>query len=151
MRRRSRMPEAVWVWLVGWAGAAFLGMLNGVLRDTTYSSKVGEIRAHRISTATLVSALSAYMWQLQRRAPLGTRRESTVVGGLWAIATVAFEFGLGALRGRSLGEMAEDYDVRRGRVWIVVPSLMAVGPSIVRVLGADRSQPCGERTASMRS
>ncbi len=127
-RRRT-----VLIWLMGWFGASVIGVLNGVLR-TTYSERVGEARAHRISTVTLIVALVGYMWGLHRRRPFETSRQAVMVGSLWAVFTMAFEFGLGAARGLSWEEMTKDYDVTEGRVWIAIPLVMAAGPPMVHRL-----------------
>ncbi|HET7354577.1 MAG TPA: hypothetical protein VFJ11_11095, partial [Gaiellaceae bacterium] len=79
--------------------------------------------------------LGGYMWLLQRRWPLRTRRESVSVGAAWMGMTVAFEFGFGHwVAGDSWSALLENYDVTAGKVWVLVPGAMAAGPELVRRL-----------------
>ena len=41
-------------WLIGWVGAAVLGVANGVVRAALYQKRIGPRQAHHLSTATLV-------------------------------------------------------------------------------------------------
>lgn len=132
VRVRRRSPPRAWI--VAWTGAATLGVLNGVVRDTTYGPIIGEQRAHQASTVTLLAALTTYTWRLERRWPLETTTDAVIVGGAWAALTLAFEFGLGRNRGMSWEDITADYDIRRGRLWVAVPVFMLVGPALVRHL-----------------
>ncbi len=58
---------------------------------------------------------------------------ATAVGGLWALLTLGFEFGFGhSVRGTSWAELLADYDVSRGRIWVLVPIATAAAPALVR-------------------
>ncbi len=119
-------------WVAGWSGAALIGMVNGVAREAVLVGRTSELRAHQISTLTLVTALCAYTHWLQRRVPLPTTGTAVGVGIGWAALTVGFEFALGRSRGLSLAEAAADYDIRRGRLWPLVLLTMAVAPAVSR-------------------
>jgi hypothetical protein len=89
-------------WILAWLGAPVIGIVNGGARDALYEEAVGEKAAGVISTGTLLALLAAYMWLLERRWPLRSRREALEVGAAWAALTVLFEsaFGPRASRGR---------------------------------------------------
>ena len=124
-------------WILAWAGASVLGVANGVSREKIYADAVGDDAAHVISTGSLLALLAGYIWQLQRRWPLGSRREALSVGAAWAAMTVAFEFGFGHwVDGDSWLALVENYDVSAGRVWILVPAAMAAGPELARRFAA---------------
>lgn len=128
-------------WLLAWAGAAVLGVANGAGREKLYAGAVGDDAAHVISTGTLLALLGGYMRLLQRRWPLDSRREALTVGAAWAAMTVAFEFGFGHwVAGESWSELAENYDVTAGKVWIVVPAAMLAGPELARLLAAGERE-----------
>jgi hypothetical protein len=126
-------------WLVAWLGGAAIGVLNGVLRENTYAPRVGEERAHRISSATAIVALAGWFAFLQRRRPLQTRAQATAVGAAWVAMTIAFEFGFGRLVAKqSWRELTADYDLRRGRMWPLVLTWVGLGPAVTRAV-AGRS------------
>ena len=120
-------------WILAWAGAAALGIANGAGREAIYADAVGEDAAHRISTGTLLPLLGGYIWFLQRRWPLHDRREALAVGAAWAVMTVAFEFAFGRwVGGESWSALLENYDVRAGKVWVLIPAAMVGGPELAR-------------------
>ena len=124
-------------WILAWVGASVLGVVNGAARDATYADAVGEDAAGVISTGTLLGLLAGYVWLLQRRWPLETRREALSVGAAWGALTVAFEFGFGHwVAGDSWPTLLEAYDVTEGKVWILVPAAMVAGPELARRLSA---------------
>ena len=122
-------------WIAAWIGAAALGVANGVSREALYAEAAGDDAAHVISTGTLLALLGGYIWLLQRRWPLSSRREALSVGAAWATMTVAFEFGFGHwVDGDSWSALLENYDLTTGKVWALVPVAMATGPEVARRL-----------------
>jgi hypothetical protein len=122
-------------WISAWIGAAALGVANGAGREMLYADATGDEAAHVISTGTLLALLGGYMWLLQRRWPLSTRREALSIRASWASATVAFEFGFGHwAAGDSWSALLANYDLTAGRVWVLVPGAMAAGPELARRL-----------------
>jgi hypothetical protein len=125
--------RAVRRWILAWLGAPILGIVNGATRETLYEGAVGEKAAGVISTGTLLGLLAGYMWLLERRWPLDGRREALSVGAAWAILTVGFETVFGRwVEGESWSTVLEQYDVRAGNAWAVVPASILVGPELAR-------------------
>ena len=58
-------------WTAAWGGLALLATVNGLSRGL-YARRLGEDRAHQISSATLVAALLPYAGAVERRWPLPT-------------------------------------------------------------------------------
>ena len=81
-------------WVTAWSGMALLGVANGVSR-ALYEKRLGEPRAHQVSSATLVAAVLPYAAAMERRWPLPTADAATRAGLTWVGLTVAFEFGFG--------------------------------------------------------
>ena len=126
-------------WAAAWGGAAALGMANGVARDLLYRDRLGDLRAHQVSTATLIAALAAYAAALERRHPIPTASEARTIGAIWSGLTVAFEFVLGRrVTHESWASLLGNYDLRRGRVWSLVPLALATLP--VAVQRAERGR-----------
>jgi hypothetical protein len=56
-------------------------------------------------------------------------RQAIAIGSVWLLMTLGFEFGVGGLIShRSWPEMLADYNVLRGRVWVVVPIITFLAP-----------------------
>jgi hypothetical protein len=124
---------------MAWGGAAGLGIGNGVARDLLYKDRVGERAAHQISTATLIAALACYSRVLERRWPIPDSRSAWTIGGIWLSSTIVFESVFGHyVAGESWGSLMRNYDLRKGRVWGLVPMSMAVLPAAVRGLESKR-------------
>jgi hypothetical protein len=76
-------------WIKAWAGAALIGVLNGVAREATYGKRLTESTAHQLSGVTGIAAFAGYFTVLQRRWPLPAARDAYVVGGVWLVFTAA--------------------------------------------------------------
>jgi hypothetical protein len=136
-------------WIIGWIGASVLGVANGVSRETLYADVVGDDTAHVISTGTLLALLAGYIWLLQQRWPLETRREALSVGGAWAAMTVVFEFAFGHwVDGDSWSTLVENYDVTAGSVWALVPAAIAAGPELARLLATRQHESIRQASAA---
>lgn len=132
--RQVRRSRVVRRWMIAWGGAAAIGVANALLREAAFNG-FGELRAHQLSTVTLLVFLAGYMWAVERWERLPSTRTAVQVGVLWAGLTVLFEFALGLLVTRQpLSQLLDAYDLTSGHVWALVPLCMAVGPAIVRRL-----------------
>ena len=111
------IARAVAVWL----GILVLASANGALRDLVLTPRLGDTTARAVSSLVLAGvvvgvARLAIGWIAppSAAAALG-------VGALWVALTLAFEFGAGHwLFRKPWAVLLEDYDVRRGRIWILV-------------------------------
>src|SRR4029453_7924286 len=128
--RRLRRDRLLGRWIAAWVGATAVGVANAGVRELVYADRVGELAAHQISTATLLAALTYYIWLLDQRWPLPTIRTALAIGGGWAALTVLFEFGLGRyVQGSSWPELLANYNLAAGRIWVLVPMWMRLGPA----------------------
>jgi hypothetical protein len=73
-------PSPYGRWVAAWPGMAALAVANGLGRGL-YAHRVGESRAHQISTATLIAALVPYARAVDRRWPVPTTRAAAGIGG----------------------------------------------------------------------
>ena len=121
-----------WRWLIAWVGAAVLGVANGIARGALYENRIGPSRAHYVSTATLLLLLGAYMRWLSSIWPVPSSREALRIGGAWSGLTIAFEFGFGHFVAHEpWSALLDQYNLARGRIWVLVPVWMAIGPAVV--------------------
>jgi hypothetical protein len=122
-------------WTLGWFGAAAVAVANGGLRDLVYAPITGELAARQLSTVSLLMLLAAYLWWLNRRRPLPTTPTALRVGAAWTTTTLLFEFGLGHfVEHKAWSTLLADYDLTSGRIWVLVPLWVAIGPAVIRHL-----------------
>lgn len=134
-------------WLIAWVGTAVLGVANGAARAALYEEKIGTGRAHYASTATLVLLLSAYMRALESAWPIPSRRAALGIGCAWSGLTVAFEFGFGHFVAHDTwSALLDQYNLARGKIWLVIPVWMTIGPAVLRTsLRRDTEPNCRAR------
>lgn len=107
--------------MIIWFLLAFLAILNGAAREMFIRPAIGEQVGHVVSTVIfciviLAVAVSSLGW-------IGpaSRRAALAIGIFWVLLAVAFEFLAGHfLFGNSWGTLLADYDILRGRVWLLV-------------------------------
>jgi hypothetical protein len=115
--------------LVIWALMLVVASINGAMREALLIPTMGSVGGRAVSTLTLsgLVLLLTYLtipWIHPR-----SRRDTWVVGGLWVSLTLAFEFIAGHfLFGNAWSQLLEDYDVFRGRIWILVLITIALSP-----------------------
>ncbi len=126
------MPAPYRRWTAAWTGMAALAVANGLGRSL-YAGRLGDDRAHQVSTATLIAALLTYTRAVERRWPLPTDHAAARVGATWVALTVAFEFGFGHyVAKQSWTTLLADYDLRRGRLWPLALAATAAAPALAR-------------------
>lgn len=114
-----------------WVAMAVLAVLNGGFREIVLIPRVGEYVGHVLSTALLVSAILIVSFGYFRWTAIEySIVELVLVGILWTVLTVGFEFLVGYLEGTPVSVTLGQYDVLAGQVWIAVPLTLLVSPII---------------------
>jgi hypothetical protein len=117
--------------LAAWLGMLVLAVLNGALREAILTPASGDTVGRQLSTALLLALFAGWFWLLHRRWPLSTARQAWLVGVVWLVMTLALETFMGrVLAGKPWSEVFADYDVRAGRIWVLVPVWTLVGPYV---------------------
>ena len=57
-----------------------------------------------------------------------------LIGLIWLLLTLTFEFSLGLAGGHSWAEMLADYKIWEGKIWLLVPLTVFFRPVIVRTI-----------------
>ncbi len=70
-------------WIAAWLGGAVIGVVNGVLRESTYGRRSSENVAHQISVGTAIVAFAGYFSVLQRAWPIASGRQARRIGAVW--------------------------------------------------------------------
>jgi hypothetical protein len=115
---------------------------NAIVRELVYLDAVGEKAAHQIATFVLIAMITLYVIVLESRWPIPSARDAFAIGGAWALATVAFEFLFGHYVDPShftWSELAANYNILQGRLWILVPASMVFMPAAARQLRLKRA------------
>ena len=112
-----------------WCGLLCLAVLNGALREAVLIPRAGDAAGHQISTVTLCVLILLLSWGTVTWVRPLSARDAWAIGGLWVGLTVAFEFLAGHyVFGNPWSRLLEDYNVFRGRIWVLVLVTTAVAP-----------------------
>lgn len=121
-----------------WAVLVILAVINGTVREFTYGRRLTELRAHQLSTLTGMLLSGIAVWLFARFFPIGSERVALVIGLIWLVLTVAFEFTFGRyVAGHSWAKLLADYNLLAGRVWGIFLVWLLMLPSIVCWLDAS--------------
>jgi hypothetical protein len=118
-----------------------VAILNGVIRETVYKDKVGDLVAHQISTVIGIGGFLLVAWLGLRGVVTGVRdRTLALIGGAWMLGTIAFEFGFGHfIDGQSWSKLLADYNIFKGHLWSLVLLMLAAAPTLVKRLVSRRA------------
>lgn len=123
-----------------WFGMMVLAILNGAIRELLYKPYVGDLSAHQISTITLLVFFTVYLWILMSNWNIGSENQAWIIGSLWLIMTLIFEFGFGHfIAGNSWDKLLHDYNILAGRVWIFALIWILTAPYVLFRIRNSRS------------
>ena len=129
---KKNYMKNVLIYAAAWLGMVIFAIFNGVLRENVYGLFMSELSAHQLSTLFALIILGAYMWFLSGIFPIESSQQAFLVGGMWLVMTVLFEFIFGHYAvGHSWGRLFHDYNLLKGRIWILVLLWTAVAPYVV--------------------
>jgi len=115
--------------MVTWLLITVVAVLNGAVRTVWITPYTGEQVGNVISVITLSCAILAVAWLAVGWIHPVTGRDGVRIGLLWLALTVAFEFGFGHyVFGAPWEKLLADYDITRGRIWVVVLAVVALAP-----------------------
>ena len=106
----------------------FIAVLNGTARDLWYKKYVGELAGRQISTISLLILFAIYLTLILKKYPLQSESQAIYVGILWLFLTLLFEFGFGRIGGHSWTFLFDEYNILKGRIWILIPIWVTIAP-----------------------
>jgi hypothetical protein len=123
--------------LIIWVLMLVVASANGAIREGLLVPELGETTGRAVSTLLLCALVLLLTYHTIRWIRPRSGRETWIVGGLWVALTLAFEFLAGHfLFGNPWSGLLEDYNVLRGRIWILVLITIATAPHLcARVRG----------------
>jgi len=117
---------------VVWFLLLFLAVMNGGLRNTVLTPRLGEFGGHITSTILLCAAMLVVTWLTIGWIRPATSSDALVIGGGWVLMTIAFEFLAGHyVLGGPWDRLLADYDLFGGRIWLLVLATSAFAPLII--------------------
>jgi len=120
---------------LAWLGILLLAILNGALRQALLIPRFGEQIGHIVSTLLLSALVFVAAWVLVPWIRLPTARDAWLVGFLWLLWTLAFEFLGGHYLFKSPWErLLADYNLAQGRIWVLVLMATLLAPALVHAL-----------------
>jgi len=124
--------------LIVWFGLLVLAFANAALREMALVPGAGESVGRAISSVTLSAAVALLAWfTIAWIGPTSTR-DAWTIGTLWLLLTLAFEFLVGHyIFGNPWHELWADYNVLRGRIWVLVLFTTLLAPVLMHVYSAS--------------
>lgn len=119
----------VFKYVLAWFPLVIIAIANGGLREMTFGRHIAELRAHQLSTVLGLLFFGLYIRAVTRWLGMESVGQAMLVGAIWLVLTVGFEFGFGRfVRHLPWSRLFHDYDLLAGRIWILVLIWVAVSP-----------------------
>jgi hypothetical protein len=117
--------------LLVWLAVCVVAILNGGFREKVLKAKLGERPASVISPLLLSAFILISAWTTIGWIAPSSFGDAWAVGLLWTALTLAFEFLVGHyVFGNPWEKLLSDYRVDKGRVWVMVPIILAFAPAL---------------------
>jgi hypothetical protein len=117
---------------IAWIALAVVAIFNGVIREYTYGRFISQLAAHQISTVTAVVLSGLFVVFMHRLWPIESSRQAWIIGGVWLLMTIIFEFGFGHfVVGHTWSRLLADYNLFTGHIWILFLLWVLVVPNLV--------------------
>ena len=121
---------SVFVYPLGvWALMAVIAVVNGGFREIVLIPRIRSYPGHVLSTALLVFGILVISFGYFQWTTIEyTQAELILMGILWTVLTVGFEFLVGYVENTPVSVTLEQYNVLAGQVWIAVPLTLLLTP-----------------------
>lgn len=132
------MDRASLLWLLAgcaWLSFAGIAVMLGGIRVKLLEPRLGEAKAHVVGTLALCVALFAAMQLFVNASGLRETWPLMRIGAFWTILTICFEFFLGlVVLKKPLEELLADYNIFKGRLWVLVLVTTFWGPVLAGMI-----------------
>lgn len=117
-----------------WLPMIVIAFANATLRELVFIKHYSEYRAHQLSTITLIVFCSVYVWFVFPLLNIQNSKQAFLIGLVWVVLTIAFEFSLGRLTNKSWEYLFRDYNLFAGRIWLLFLFCLFMLPYLFYVL-----------------
>ena len=117
--------------LIGtWLFFIILAIINALIRNIGYKPIIGDLRAHQLSTIIFMVIILVVTYLVLRFSNIQlTDKDALIMGLIWVILTIVFEFVAGHyIFGNSWEKLIEDYNILKGRIWSLVLLTTLISP-----------------------
>ncbi|MFP2997791.1 hypothetical protein ABN763_17900 [Spongiivirga sp. MCCC 1A20706] len=119
----------MWKYIIAWFPMIVIAIVNGLFREKFLASRFNELQAHQLSTASMIILFGVYVWILIKIWFPTSAKQAIMIGLIWLVLTVIFEFLFGHyVAGHSWNKLLDDYDIVKGRVWVLVLIWVCIAP-----------------------
>ncbi len=123
--------KTILIYIFVWLGMVIIAIANGIVREKIYGQSMSELSAHQLSTFIAIILLGIYIFVLTLVFPLQSARQAFTISGIWITMTVIFEFVFGHfVAGHSWTTLFTDYNIFKGRVWVLVLIWIFIAPYV---------------------
>lgn len=127
----------VWKAAAIWCIMLVIAVVNGTFRVTQLIPRFGDLKGHWISTLLLSCLLLLITWVFLPWVGPHNAHDAWLIGMLWLALTLTFELLAGHfVFHNSWGILMADYNLLRGRIWLLVLVVTLLAPLwVARALG----------------
>jgi hypothetical protein len=115
---------------VCWVLMLFAAIMNAVTREKLLTPWLGDPVGRAINSLTLSVTIFLIVFLVIRWFPIRHPSGFWLLGIFWTSLTVAFEFSFGYSRGLSWEAMLADYNLLKGRLWVLVLLTTLIAPML---------------------
>jgi hypothetical protein len=102
-----------------WLPMIVIAFANATLRQVVLIRSMSDLTAHQVSTITLMVLCSIYVWFIFPLLGIQNFKQAFLIGSIWVVLTVLFEFSLGRLTNKSWAYLLKDYNITEGHIWLL--------------------------------
>jgi len=122
----------MWKYILAWFPMIFIAIANGLFREKFLANHLSELRAHQLSTVSMIALFGVYVWILFKIWEPMSTGQAIIIGLIWLVLTVVFEFLFGHyVAGHSWNKLLYDYNILKGRIWILILIWITIAPYII--------------------
>jgi hypothetical protein len=115
-----------------WFAIMLIAILNGAARDMLLAPRLGDPVARALSCLTLAALIVLVTWVSLRWIHPASQGDAWTIGVMWLAMTLTFEFVAGHyLFHTEWSTLLADYNLLKGRLWIVVLVTTTIAPALI--------------------
>jgi hypothetical protein len=117
-----------------WLPMIVIAFGNATLRQLVLTRYFTETVSHQLSTITLIIFCAIYTGLVYPFLKIQHAGQALLIGFIWMILTILFEFSLGRFLNRSWDSLLQDYNLAAGRIWTLFLLTLFLLPTIFYLL-----------------
>ncbi len=123
-----------------WLPLIVIAFINGTIRQLIIAKYFNELRAHQLSTITLIILSSIFVFLIFPFLNIKNTKQAFLIGLLWVFLTVIFEFTLGITTKKSWAILFQDYNIITGHFWPIFLLCLFLLPFLCYILKRKKSR-----------